>query len=181
MWSGCRLTAWTSREGLASATVRRFSQFARMTVPCLRTGFCASRPGSRTPAISSRIWTPRLACSTARISPPSDAQFGAGRRPVMSQLGLCFWDPNRKFDRHELTSRTFGKSRLPAVRPSTKRIRSRKNHQRIVFDAHAWAVTDLAADDYLGCASLALRTHFELYRAAARKFRLSLLAALAAT
>src|ERR1700736_6163566 len=36
MWSGCRLTASTSREGLANATVRRFSQFARMTVSFLR-------------------------------------------------------------------------------------------------------------------------------------------------
>jgi hypothetical protein len=59
----------------------------------------------------------------------------------------------------------FRKSQLPAVAASTKRfIRSPTNRERIiVFDARAWAVTDLAADGSLGCASLTLRTHFELY------------------
>jgi hypothetical protein len=53
----------------------------------------------------------------------------------------------------------------PRSAPSTKRfIRSPTNRERIiVFDAHAWAVTDLAADDPLGYSSLTLRTHFELY------------------
>src|SRR3984893_13625764 len=40
--------------------------------------------------------------------------------------------PKRKFDRHERTSQAFGKSRLPAVRPATKRfIRSPTNRERM--------------------------------------------------
>src|SRR5580704_11987491 len=56
---------------------------------------------------------------------------------------------------------TFKFQPLPRRHPRTS-----PRRRQTLFDAAEWAVTDLAADDRLGCALLALRTHLELYRAA---------------
>ena len=45
--------------------------------------------------------------------------------------------------------------------------RGRQASSRVLFDAAAWTVTDMAAEEGLGYDLLALRSHLELCRAAA--------------